>query len=363
MSKRLNRVSGLNSVFLKSVGILLAFAYCSYACSSNVKINREIFYGAVVTGDAPVVKNLLKIDASLATAYYAGKPMLWHLLRETRLKKKVGDLELKDYARIIALMGKNAAELQVSKVVGRDESLLSYSLRRCYPQMDKALIKFEPKPEGYTPKNKKKGGLNKVTESVVQELSSFFIKQINAVDYYFSNKGDKKPADVVFPELNSGGNSVVTVLKDIEGRTLSGRLEIELRSNSAVDEFYFKLFSQNQELSDIRFIIQRLSFGVDVFVEHLETVEGERQNGFGGMLLDALIKACSTLGKRVSISLYAYPIGCKNDVLAKMFLPILIHFYKQHFFMPGKYSASNLRLTIVDGKVLSGYEVELLKKK
>ncbi|HBL98197.1 TPA: hypothetical protein DDZ86_00970 [Candidatus Dependentiae bacterium] len=323
---------------------------------SNNDDQIKLMYKVVEAGDVEMVQKMVEVDPSLKTNFYENKPFLWPLLRATRLKNKVEESKLKDYAKIIGLLGKDAAALNIMKEKGCGVETfmpLDYSLRRCFPLIDKELLKFKPFPPGYVPKTEEdKKSLKKFAELFVGELSSFFVEQLSAMNSFFKENENAGPQEVCF----------IGSVKDGEGRLFSGVLKV-VRGAKCKQRFCFKLYTQNKPHGEISFVIQRLNESSPTAdIGSLEVVKDERHNGMGGMLLDSLISALCTLEKNWSVSLLAYPLTYNNVKTEQMFLPLLIAFYKMRGFIPSKNSVHNLTLTIVDGKVQAGCDRAVLKK-
>src|SRR3989339_377436 len=101
--------------FMKYVGLMGLFGYYGSTCPLNITSPQEAFYKAVESADVVTVQEMMKTDRKIATSLYQGKPMLWGLVRATRLKNQVSESMLKKYARIINMVGKDAAALKIIK--------------------------------------------------------------------------------------------------------------------------------------------------------------------------------------------------------------------------------------------------------
>ncbi|HBL98196.1 TPA: hypothetical protein DDZ86_00965 [Candidatus Dependentiae bacterium] len=335
--------------FVKCVGIFTAFGCSNYAFSVYEMTPQEAFYKAVESADVEMVQKMIEIDPLLKTSLYKGNPMIWGVLQATRLKNKVVQPALKKYAKIIKLLGKSAACLKIKKVDSEPFLPLDYSLRRCYSQIDKALIKFEQKPSSYVTKTAEEFVLqNKVADKLVEELEFFLVNKIIAMDVSLRNSKFETTAEADF----------ITNLKDVKGRALSGKFTGNISVEGGIEQFSLSLYTSTIFLAKIEVEVNwQVGENMDVLVSALKVSKEERQNGFGGMMLDAVIKAICQLEKSAKLELYAAPSDVdKCD--ENLFFSRLVSFYKKHKFVPNKWDANDLKLTIEEGKVLPAYKIE-----
>ncbi|HBL98200.1 TPA: hypothetical protein DDZ86_00985 [Candidatus Dependentiae bacterium] len=326
---------------------------CCVGCSGSLfPLNTEdsaakLMLKSVGLGDLKKVKLLLEIDKKLALISDSGQSLLWGLLRATRLKNKVEEAKLKDYAKIIKLLGENAAWSWIMKK-GDIMMPLDYSLENCYPIIDRQLLKFEPKPMYYTPKTKKqKEEIAKFAgtcaEGAALFLTEYMLKMLSVPEEKLGK---------TFYEY-----SFYSLVKDSKGRLLTWVLR-DNRKSLQDKNFSVKLLAGGTFICSASFKLSSpKEGGLGVYISLLETAISERQSGFGGIMIQALLKTFAKLDTKAIVSLLAHPMGF-DERQSALFRPRLIHYYKTFGFSPMQYAPDILVMTILNGKILPTYEMD-----
>ncbi len=331
----------IGMLFARMVLIGMLFGGRPVFSSNNSLTQAKLFYEAVVKADVKMVHKMLKSNLSLIDCRYDGGSILGVVLQATVLEKVVSKSKLKDFAEIVGLLGKDAAAF---KLRTKDKKCyinpLKYSLLHCYPEIDKALLQFAKKPQGYIPKT---GGKKEQIEKMVSLSIGVvvpFLKECLLEAVGLLNQESLKK--LVVKEVFDSG------IKDVADRPLCWTFGARRLIETVV--FSIELYGGKTLLCAAEFAVVQKGSELRVEISKLISPEEERQNGYGRLVLGSLIKAFALVHNKIYISLIAEP-QYDDDQERKLYLPYLISFYKSLGLRLHNLADSELFLWIIGGKV------------
>ncbi|HBL98198.1 TPA: hypothetical protein DDZ86_00975 [Candidatus Dependentiae bacterium] len=332
--------------FGRIIFVLLVSGFSPFL-NSGVK-EVKLLFEAVEKADVLTVQKLLKFKPSLADCRYNSSPILWGLLQATRLENKVEKAKREDYAKIVGLLGKSATQfiLHISPLHKKVRMLPStYSLLRCYSEIDKALSVYQEKPKDYTPQTEgKKESIEKMVSLSNDVVVPFLKKTIEQALIFFDKELKKRAfAEIVF---DSG-------IKDAKNRPLFWTLGARKLITTTV--FFLELHTEETLLCRMDFNVLKSGPALRVYIAGLKSPQSERQNGYARLVLGAVIKAFAQVDKKVYVWLVAEP-QYEDEHVKKMYLPRLIGLYKSLGFRVKNLTTGELFLWLVDGKVQEAWE-------